>query len=676
MHLPPKNPDLQQLTGVPPAQTPRETDGFHHKSALDLAPYLVISLSTAGIILRVNAACQSLLQYRPDELRGRPILDMVTENERETTAAALFNASATERDKRFCNHCYRKDGSVIQIKWSFQRDPVGETIYCFGDDQFESFERIESMNNLEGLAALEKNILQLNIQPEVPTQEVADSLLRGIEKLYPGTACSILRLQADHTLRHYSAPSLPQQYIELVNGLAPGPAAGSCGAAVYFNRKVIVSNIDEDPLWENYRDWATPFGLKACWSVPIHHSKGTILGSFAIYHYCHKTPSASMLQTIERLGNLIGILIENSAMLEDLRLSNERYQLVAQATHDMIWDWDLQKNEIFRNEEGLRNVYGFSTNDPIRMIDDWVERIHPDDRNQVKEAIASIHQGVNKSIFETEYRFLRADGLYVYVYDRGYILRGSDGKPVRLIGAAQDMTERVKANQLIRESEERYHNLIIQEKIARQKEILNVTVAVQEKERNEIGHELHDNVNQILTSAKLYLECVGEYNEMKEEYRQMSFNLINKGIEEIRRLSKSMVPPRLNDISLIQAIEDVLSNMNAIQPLTIDFHHEHLDETRIDSGLMLAVYRIVQEQSTNILKHAEATTVLITLSQEPGLLKLVIEDNGKGFEANIQRRGIGFANILNRAEVYHGKATIESTPGNGCRLTVLFREKE
>jgi signal transduction histidine kinase len=121
------------------------------------------------------------------------------------------------------------------------------------------------------------------------------------------------------------------------------------------------------------------------------------------------------------------------------------------------------------------------------------------------------------STFETEYRFLRADGVYVYVYDHGYILRNIGEKPIRLIGAAQDMTERVRVNHL--------HELLMKEKIARQKEIIKVTIDVQEKERNEIGHELHDNVNQILTSAKLSLECVREYNEKKEEYRRTSFDL-------------------------------------------------------------------------------------------------------------------------------------------------------
>ena len=217
--------------------------------------------------------------------------------------------------------------------------------------------------------------------------------------------------------------------------------------------------------------------------------------------------------------------------------------------------------------------------------------------------------------------------------------------------------------------------LLMKEKIARQEEIIRVTINVQEKERNEIGHELHDNVNMILTSAKLFLECVGEYDDKKEEYRLTSFNLINQCIEEIRKLSKSIVPPRLHDISLIHSIEDVLANMKVMRQLDISFSHDALNEHKIEKGLMLAIYRIVQEQSTNILKHAEATVVKVRLAHEAnGSLLLRIEDNGKGFNPDASRKGIGFANILNRAEVYHGKVSIEAAPKKGCVLSVLFEE--
>ena len=635
---------------------------------------------------------------------------------------------------------------------------------------------------------LEKRFMQqLNSRPNIPVAEVADSLLIDIENLFSGAICSILKLSADNSLFHYSAPNLPAAYIEAINGVKAGPQEGSCGTAVFFNRTIIVPDISLDILWENYKELALSFGLQSCWSVPIRYSSGGLFGTFGIYHREVNIPSDNMLATIERLANFIGLVIENREMIDDLRLSTERYDLSSKATHDMIWDWDLQKNEIFRNEMGLRNIYGFAANEPIRLIDDWVNRIHPEDRQQVKQEIDAIHLGKEASRFEVEYRFLRGDEKYVYIFDRGFIMRDHNGNAIRVIGAAQDITDRVNSQQLLRDSEERYRSLfhsnpismwiydvetlrflevnqmavrhygytstefagmtihdlrpsgeeeqrhlqrlldkdeeraylqgkwqhrkkngeliyvellshqlnykgreamlvlandvtqtillqdqLMEEKTNRQTEIVKVTIAVQEKERNEIGHELHDNVNQILTSAKLYFECVGLYDERKEEYRTTGIGLILEAIEEIRRLSKSMAPPRLHDIGLIKSIEDLLGNLVNVSDMRIDFSHDDIDEEVIDDGLKLTIYRIVQEQITNVVKHADASQLAIRLRRENDELLFSIHDNGQGYDPVTRGKGIGISNIINRSALHQGKVEIISAPGEGFTLQVRF----
>lgn len=221
-------------------------------------------------------------------------------------------------------------------------------------------------------------------------------------------------------------------------------------------------------------------------------------------------------------------------------------------------------------------------------------------------------------------------------------------------------------------------NILLQQQLTkerndRQNEIMKATVAVQEKERNQLGDELHDNVNQILTSARLYMECVGLYDDKKEEYRLSSLELLRRGVEEIRCLSKSMVPPRLKDVGLIQSIIDVLNAMSALRPIDIEFCHAGFDENKIDDGLKLAIYRMVQEQTTNILKYADASKVTVRLHYwNTSFLVLTIRDNGQGFDTAACRKGIGLTNIMNRASIYHGKVDIKSSPGRGCRLRVFF----
>ncbi|MEA3082130.1 MAG: hypothetical protein QOD54_1798 [Sphingomonadales bacterium] len=111
---------------------------------------------------------------------------------------------------------------------------------------------------------------------------------------------SVLLLSEDGKhLTHGAAPSLPKSYVEAINGAEIGPSAGSCGTAAYLGRPVYVTDIATDPLWAAYRDLALPHGLRSCWSTPIRHDDGSVMGTFAIYHRNLSGPTRDELGTIE-----------------------------------------------------------------------------------------------------------------------------------------------------------------------------------------------------------------------------------------------------------------------------------------------------------------------------------------------------------------------------------------
>ena len=126
----------------------------------------------------------------------------------------------------------------------------------------------------------------------VERREALDRLLLLIEQQLPGVRASVLLLDDDGvTLHHGSAPHLPAEYSAAIDGLQIGPKAGSCGTAIFRQKAVIVEDIASDPLWEDYRDFALPHGLRACWSTPICDDKNKILGSFAMYYDIPRLPS-------------------------------------------------------------------------------------------------------------------------------------------------------------------------------------------------------------------------------------------------------------------------------------------------------------------------------------------------------------------------------------------------
>jgi GAF domain-containing protein len=146
-----------------------------------------------------------------------------------------------------------------------------------------------------------------------PLHETLDELVRLVEGLSrAGVLGSILVLDDDgRRLRHGSAPSLPAAYNAAIDGIEIGPEVGSCGTAAFHDRTVIVFDIANDPLWANFRDLALQYGLRACWSTPIHGSDGKVLGTFANYYQVVRDPSPVDRELTEMITRTAATAIEH-----------------------------------------------------------------------------------------------------------------------------------------------------------------------------------------------------------------------------------------------------------------------------------------------------------------------------------------------------------------------------
>jgi PAS domain S-box-containing protein len=168
----------------------------------------------------------------------------------------------------------------------------------------------------------------------------------------------------------------------------------------------------------------------------------------------------SKLLPDNRMLVIVRDITERRQIEDALRQSNERNDIVAKATSDVVWDWDLVTGKVYRSKEGLKKVYGYDDNAPIELVANWNQRVHPDDRKMMNKVIEEIHKSPDQTTFSEEYRFLRQDGTYANIFDRGYIIRDEHGKPVRMIGAAQNITEWKTAEEKIRTSKEQYRDLV------------------------------------------------------------------------------------------------------------------------------------------------------------------------------------------------------------------------
>jgi PAS domain S-box-containing protein len=227
-----------------------------------------------------------------------------------------------------------------------------------------------------------------------------------------------------------------------------------------------------------------------------------------------------------------------------------------------------------------------------------------------------------------------------------------------------DVTERIRLEK----------ELALQQKL-KQQQITEVVLGAQERERFELGQELHDNINQILATSKLYLDVAIEEKEPRMELLAKSRKNISVAIEEIRKLTKDLIAPSLNDLGLTQSIKELIRSIQSVGKMKIRLNISGLDEEALLPEQKINIYRIIQEQLNNILKHAQAGTVVIELNKVKEQVRLRLADDGKGFDPRMRRKGVGISNIISRAELYNGKVEIESAPGKGCQLVVVLNSK-
>jgi diguanylate cyclase (GGDEF)-like protein len=230
----------------------------------------------------------------------------MAETEAEKNKVMQLNADLQQKNKQFlrAEQALRKSQEVLEMRVQ-QRTTELENINQYLEQE------IAERKQAETLRRGQNQMLEM-IAAGAPMEEVLQRLILLIESQCPGMIGSILLLDADEVhVRHGAAPSLPIGYIQAIDGASIGPQTGSCGTAMFLRKAVIVSDIQQDPLWQDYHPIATKYGLRACWSTPIFSSQGKILGSFAMYYTEVRSPTPEELRHADLASHIAGIAIEH-----------------------------------------------------------------------------------------------------------------------------------------------------------------------------------------------------------------------------------------------------------------------------------------------------------------------------------------------------------------------------
>lgn len=344
-----------------------------------------------------------------------------------------------------------------------------------------------------------------------------------------------------------------------------------------------------------------------------------------------------------------------------LKIIRDDYREVVEHAIEMIFKLDPKGNFFFTSAEFGRAL-GYEDGELIGRH--FTTIIHPDFLAGCNEAFAVLIQ-YGKAAENLNFQVKHVNGSYKWVNCSAMCLF-TNGRPSHIIGFAHEITELVRTHELLEIENKRY--------IDATKAVAQAVVDAQEKERAEIGYELHDNVNQILSTCRLYLDLAKNNETDRLQLIAKSSEGITNAVSEIRKISRSLVPSSISDLGLTASIEDLVDSIEATRALNVAFTYEGDIEHAICDKRKLMLFRIIQEQVTNVLKHAQASGLSIKLFVDKSFITLSISDNGRGFdkEAVKLKKGVGLHNIANRAELFNGTVNMITSPGKGCILNVVI----
>jgi PAS domain S-box-containing protein len=341
------------------------------------------------------------------------------------------------------------------------------------------------------------------------------------------------------------------------------------------------------------------------------------------------------------------------AAQNEIKESNKKYRALFEQASDSIFVTDYNAN--FTDVNGsFCKLFGFTKKELLRMnIKSLICPIELKERPLRNDLLMK-----GKHIF-SERLMIQKDGTILEI-EANLKKFGEDS----IMGIVRDVTA-------IRKLQRGMEQERLEQKVQEQKKITRAVIKAQEMERNIIGRELHDNVNQLLASTRMCLSTARSTPAGKKDFVDKSIRLIDATINEIRILSRKHVTPQ-KGFDLKEQIESLVKIMEEGIGFKISFDYDLPEKSELLNDLKLNIYRIIQEQLNNVYKHASASRVQIKMYALDDMVHISFNDNGIGFEVGIKKKGVGIVNIINRVESFNGKVSFETKPGIGCKMDIII----
>lgn len=361
-----------------------------------------------------------------------------------------------------------------------------------------------------------------------------------------------------------------------------------------------------------------------------------------------------------RMAGTIADVTRRKEVENELAQWQNRYELVVASSGLIVYDQDLRTGTIAWSGSVTRAL-GFELHEMNGGIDQWLSRVHASDRTAT---VAHLEEAKLKlKSFEVEYRFLAKSGDYHWMLDRGFFVVDDQGRPAHMLGILQEISERKRNEEDLRNSREQLRALAAH------------LQSIREEERTMIAREIHDELGQSLTGMKMdaawLMKHLSAEQQMERQKAVGMISLIDSTIQTVRRIASELRPGVLDNLGLIAAIEWQAQEFQARTGIRCDVA-SNIESLPLEKLYSTALFRIFQETLTNIVRHANATLVRVRINAEKDMITLIVEDNGRGIEPDeiSNSRSLGLLGIRERALLLGGTMHISGITGVGTTVMI------
>lgn len=624
---------------------------FEH-SAIGMA-----MIAVDGKYLRTNIALSQMTGYSSEELAAMDMPAITFSEDRNIDAAyikQLINGDidTAKMEKRYV--C--KNGAVIwvNVNASAIRDAEGQALFFISQienitEKKKAELEIQKLNQLyHFISEANESLLRVDNQQELFEQSCRIAVdLGGVTMAWIG---SINEEKYVKAVAWYGNEEGYLNSTEMSTDENDSLGKGPTGRAIRRRKYSFCNDIANDPLMVPWRNEALKRGYYSSISYPIIVNDN-VKAVFTMYvsevNYFYEKEIQLLQKLVDNIAftlDKIELKVLRKKAKVELAESEEKFRTLVEQS--MVGVYILQDEKFVYVNPGFEKISGYTNGELVGNMS-FEDLIHETDIETIRESYDTGFSG-EKITAQYLLRFIHGSGgvRHIEIILSTILFKN---KPA-IIGTAVDVTGRIEED----------------------KRIEQAIIDAQEKERLQIGMELHDNVKQILGASIMQLELLKHHlNDEPAAFAKIDslkkYNI--EAVNELRRLSHQLAPSLDADQSLAEKIAILAGNMNIANKLDIHIDVD-TEAGSLNNKIQLTFYRVIQEQLNNILKYANASQVIIKVKLVSQKIILSVADNGQGFNTTIKKEGIGLENIRRRAGLLDGKAKIESAPGKGCTVIV------